>query len=75
MRKFILEGMDERKVVLKIGKSDHEAFHRVVRGQPEKRSRFDFLHPRGSQPLTILWRHAGHVTEIERKISRRSRST
>jgi hypothetical protein len=74
-RKFIRKGMGEGEVVLKIGKPDHEAFHRVVRGEPEEKSWSYFPHPRDPQTLTILRFHAGQVAEIERKIARRSRST
>jgi len=36
-RKFIREGMGEGEVLFKIGKPDHEAFIRVVKGEPEER--------------------------------------
>jgi hypothetical protein len=37
-RKFIREGMGEGEVLLKIGKPNHEAFIRVVRGEPEEKA-------------------------------------
>ena len=69
-RKFIRKGMGEGEVVLKIGKPDHEAFHRAVRGQPEEKSWTYFPHTRDPQTLTIIRFHAGRVAEIERKIAR-----
>lgn len=69
-RKFIRQGMGEGEVVLKIGKPDHEAFYRAVRGQPEEKSWTYFPHPRDPQTLTVIRFHAGRVAEIERKISR-----
>ena len=69
-RKFIREGMGEGEVLLKIGKPDHEAFIRVVRGQPEEKTWSYFPHTRDAQTLTIVTFHAGVVTRVERKISR-----
>ncbi|MGS5085284.1 hypothetical protein ACVC7V_02100 [Hydrogenophaga sp. A37] len=69
-RKFIRKGMGEGEVVLKIGKPDHEAFHRAVRGHPEEKSWTYFPHARDPQTLTILRFHSGRVAEIERKIAR-----
>ncbi|MCY1542519.1 hypothetical protein D9M68_782700 [compost metagenome] len=69
-RKFIRKGMGEGEVMLKIGKPDHEAVHRAVRGQPEEKSWTYFPHTRDPQTLTIIRFHAGRVAEVERKIAR-----
>jgi len=69
-RKFIRKGMAEGEVVLKLGKPDHEALQRVVRGQPEEKSWTYFPHVRDPQTLTIITFHAGLVTRIDRKIAR-----
>lgn len=69
-RKFIREGMGEGEVLLKIGKPDHEAFIRVVRGEAEEKAWTYFPHARDAQTLTIVTFHAGVVTRVERKISR-----
>jgi len=69
-RGFIRKGMGEGEVVLKIGKPDHEAFQRVVRGEPEEKTWTYFPHPRDPQTLTILTFHAGVVTRVDRQISR-----
>ena len=69
-RKFIRKGMGEGEVVLKIGKPDHEAFVRVVRGQPEEKVWTYAPHSRDAQTITIVHFHAGVVTRIERKIAR-----
>lgn len=69
-RKFIRKGMGEGEVVLKIGKPDHEAFRRVVRGQPEEKTWTYFPHAKDRQTVTILTFHSGVVTEIDRRISR-----
>lgn len=58
-RKFIRKGMGEGEVVLKLGKPDHEALHRAVKGQPEEKTWTYFPHARDPQTLTILWFHAG----------------
>lgn len=69
-RKFIRKGMGEGEVVLKIGKPDHEALHRAVKGQPEEKTWTYFPHARDPQTLTTLRFHAGRVAEVERKIAR-----
>jgi hypothetical protein len=69
-RKFIREGMGEGEVILKLGKPDHEAFIRVVRGEPEEKTWTYFPHPRDAQTLTILSFKAGVVARIDRKIVR-----
>lgn len=69
-RKFIREGMGEGEVLFKIGKPDHEAFIRIVKGEPEEKTWTYFPHARDPQTLTILSFHAGVVTRVERKISR-----
>lgn len=69
-RKFIREGMGEGEVVFKIGKPDHEAFIRVVKGEPEEKTWTYFPQYRDPQTLTILTFHGGVVTRIDRKIAR-----
>ncbi len=69
-RKFIREGMGEGEVLIKIGKPDHEAFNRNVKGQPEEKTWTYFPHPRDWQTLTIVSFHAGVVSRVDRKISR-----
>ena len=69
-RKFIREGMGEGEVLVKIGKPDHEAFVRVVRGQPEEKTWTYFPDARDWQTLTIVSFHGGVVSRIDRKISR-----
>ena len=69
-RKFIRKGMGEGEVMFKLGKPDHEAFIRVVRGEPEEKSWTYFPHARDPQTITIITFHAGVVTIVERKISR-----
>ena len=43
-RGFIRQGLGEGEVVLKIGEPDHEAFQRVVRGEPEEKTWSCFPH-------------------------------
>lgn len=69
-RGFIRKGMGEGEVVLKIGKLDHEAFHRDVRGEPEETTWTYFPHARDLQTVTILRFHSGLLTDIQRKIAR-----
>lgn len=69
-RRFIREGMGEGEVVFKIGKPDHEAFIRNVRGQPEEKAWTYFPHSRDPQTLTVITLRAGVVAGIERKIAR-----
>jgi hypothetical protein len=69
-RKFIRTGMGEGEVLFKIGKPDHEAMVRSVRGEPEEKTWTYFPHPRDPQTLTVLTFHAGVVTRIDRKIAR-----
>ena len=69
-RKFVREGMGEGEVLLKIGQPDHEAFIRIVRGEPEEKAWSYFPHTRDPQTLTIITFHAGVVTRVERKIAR-----
>lgn len=69
-RKFIRKGMGEGEVIMRIGKPDHEAFRRVVRGQPEEKTWTYFPHARDRQTLTVLTFHSGVVTEIDRRIAR-----
>ncbi len=69
-RKFIRAGMGEGEVIFKIGKPDHEALIRIVRGEPEEKTWTYFPHSRDPQTLTILTFHAGVVTRVDRQISR-----
>ena len=69
-RRFIRKGMGEGEVVLKIGKPDHEAFHRDVRGAPEEKTWTYFPHAQDPQTVTILRFHSGVVMDIQRKIAR-----
>lgn len=69
-RKFIRKGMGEGEVILKIGKPDHEAFRRVIRGEPEEKTWTYFPHARDRQTMTVLTFHSGVVTEINRRIAR-----
>lgn len=69
-RGFISRGMHEGEVIQRIGKPDHEAIIRSVKGQPEEKTWTYFPHSRDPQTLTILTLRAGVVVEIERKIAR-----
>lgn len=69
-RGFLREGMPEGEVLLKVGKPDHQAFVRNLRGQPEEKTWTYFPHARDPQTLTILTLRAGVVAGIERKIAR-----
>lgn len=69
-RRFIRAGMGEGEVLFKIGKPDHEAFVRIVKGQAEEKTWTYFPHPKDRQTLTIVTLRAGVVATIERKIAR-----
>jgi hypothetical protein len=69
-RGFIRLGMGEGEVLLKIGKPDHEALNRVVRGEPEEKTWTYFPHIRDPQTMTIIRFHSGQVTVIDRQIVR-----
>lgn len=69
-RRFISKGMGEGEVILKIGKPDHEAFNRILRGAPEEKTWTYFPALGDPQTVTIIQFHAGLVVGIERKISR-----
>ena len=69
-RKFIREGMGEGEVLFKIGKPDHEAFTRVVKGEPEEKMWTYFPHSRDYQTLTIVTFRAGVVARVDRRIER-----
>lgn len=69
-RGFIRQGMHESEVLLRIGKPDHEAFVRNVKGRAEEKTWAYFPHYRDPQTLTIITLRAGVVAEIERKITR-----
>ena len=69
-RGFIRGGMGEGEVLLKIGKPDHEAFNRSLRGEPEEKTWTYFPHVRDPQTVTIIRFHSGLVADIHRKIAR-----
>ena len=69
-RGFIRKGMGEGEVLFKIGKPDHEALNRSVRGEPEEKTWTYFPHARDPQTLTIIKFHSGVVSTIERQIAR-----
>lgn len=69
-RGFLRQGMAEGEVLFKIGKPDHEAFIRNVKGEPEEKSWTYFPHPRDPQTLTIVTLRGGVVASIDRKIAR-----
>jgi len=69
-RGFLREGMTEGEVLHKIGKPEHEAFIRNIKGQPEEKTWTYFPHYRDPQTLTILTFRSGVVAVIERKIAR-----
>lgn len=69
-RGFIREGMGEGEVLFRIGKPDHEAFIRNLRGQPEEKTWTYFPHSRDPQTLTVITFKAGVVAVVERKIAR-----
>lgn len=69
-RSFLSVGMGEGEVVLKIGKPDHEAIVKSVKGQPEEKTWSYFPHPRDPQTLTVLTFRGGVLDKIDRKISR-----
>jgi hypothetical protein len=72
-RKFIRAGMGEGEVLFKIGKPDHEAMVREVRGEPEEKTWTYFPHsldPQTLTVLTVLTLRAGVVDRVDRKIAR-----
>lgn len=69
-RGFLREGMAEGEVLHRVGKPDHVAFIRDIRGQPEEKTWTYFPHARDPQTLTIVTLRAGVVASIERKITR-----
>lgn len=69
-RKFIRKRMGEGEVILKIGKPDHEAFNRIVRGEAEEKTWTYFPYLGDSQTITILKFESGVVISIDRKIAR-----
>ena len=69
-RGFIRKGMAEGEVVLRIGKPDHQAYVRNVKGEPEEKVWSYFPHARDAQTLTLITLKAGVVERVERKISR-----
>lgn len=69
-RGFLSKGMPEGEVLFRVGKPDHEAFVRNVKGEAEEKTWTYFPHPRDPQTLTIVTLRAGIVAGIERKIAR-----
>jgi len=69
-RSFISKGMQEGEVLFRVGKPDHEAFVKSVKGQPEEKAWTYFPHPRDPQTLTVFTLRGGVVANIERKIAR-----
>jgi hypothetical protein len=69
-RGFISKGMPEGEVLFKVGKPDHEAVIKSVKGQPEEKTWTYFPHARDPQTLTVVTFRAGVVASIERKIAR-----
>ena len=69
-RGFISKGTPEGEVLYRIGKPDHEAFIKSVRGEPEEKSWTYFPHAQDSQTMTILNLKGGVVVNVERKIVR-----
>jgi len=63
-RGFIPKGMSEGEVVLKIGKPDHEAFHRDLRDAPEEKTWTYFPNAWDLQIATILRFHSSLLTEF-----------
>jgi len=69
-RGFLRQGMAEGEVLFRVGKPDHEAIVRDVKGQPEEKTWTYFPDSRDPQTLTIVTLRAGVVANIERKIAR-----
>ena len=69
-RGFIRQGMAEGEVLFRIGKPDHEAFVRDVKGQAEEKTWTYFPDSRDAQTLTIITIRGGVVSSIDRKIAR-----
>ena len=69
-RGFLRQGMTEGEVLFRVGKPDHEAVVRDLRGQPEEKTWTWFPHARDPQTLTIVTLRAGVVASVERKIAR-----
>ena len=69
-RKFIRAGMAEGEVLYKIGRPDHEAMVKTVRGEPEEKTWTYFPHSRDPQTLMVLTLRAGVVDRVDRKIAR-----
>lgn len=69
-RSFLSKGMQEGDVLFRVGKPDHEAVIKNVKGQPEEKTWTYFPHARDPQTLTVVTFRAGVVASIERKIAR-----
>ena len=69
-RRLVRRDMKEGEVVFRIGMPDHEAFTKVVRGEPEEKAWTYFPHPQDPDTLTVVTLRAGVVTAVERKVVR-----
>ncbi len=69
-RRLVRKDMKEGEVVYRIGKPDHEAFTRLVKGEPEEMAWTYFPDPKDPDTLTVVTLRAGVVTSVERKVTR-----
>jgi hypothetical protein len=69
-RRLVRKDMKEGEVVFRIGKPDHEAFTRDVKGEPEEKTWTYFPDPRDPDTLTVVTLRAGVVVAVERKVTR-----
>ena len=69
-RGFISNGMQEGEVILRIGKPDHEALVKDIKGKPEEKTWSYFPHARDPQTLTTITLVGGVVVDVERKVVR-----
>ncbi len=69
-RRLVRKDMKEGEVVYRIGKPDHEAFTKIVRGEPEEKAWTYFPDPKDPDTLTVVTLRAGVVTSVERKVTR-----
>ncbi len=69
-RRLVRKDMKEGEVVFRIGKPDHEAFIRNVKGEPEEKAWTYYPDPRDPDTLTVVTLRAGVVTSVERKVTR-----
>jgi hypothetical protein len=69
-RGFITKGLQEGEVMLRIGKPDHEALVKDVKGKPEEKTWSYFPHSRDPQTLTTITLVGGVVVDVDRKVVR-----